>query len=95
MSRVYESVDHSRFDSALESYREGLVLDTLETIYELNDEQRENVRHELWEVIDAAEPELEEDGEGGFYPAPLADSFWDAIDAAVARGLAYPVLIPA
>lgn len=59
-----------------EQAKNDIVLDTMETIYDLSTDERENVRHELWAVIDAA-------------PVLDGDEFWDAIDAAVAKGLAF------
>lgn len=61
----------------LEREQNEVVLNTLECIYDLTDDERENVRHELWQVIDAAGSELN------------SDSFWNAIDLATERGLAY------
>lgn len=64
--------------------REEIVLSALESIDTLTDDERENVRHELWLVIDAAELEVEP-----------GEAFWADIDAAVDKGLSYTRTIAA
>ncbi|SKU67136.1 Uncharacterised protein [Mycobacteroides abscessus subsp. abscessus] len=79
----------SVYESHLERHQEEIVLNALTAIPALTDTERENVRHELWETIDAAWMDLELDVASDYSLIDPGEAFWATIDAAVAKGLAY------
>lgn len=77
----------SEYEDALDAAQEEIVLSTLESIPDLTDDERENVRHAVWAVIDAAE--LEVDVTCACTLVEPGAEFWNAINDAVTKGLSY------
>lgn len=80
----------SVYESAIEAKTEEIVLNVLESIDTLTDDERENVRHEVWLVLDEAVEYAQvyiDTGDDTY--VTVDNSVYDDIDAAVARGLSY------
>ncbi|MFV8275835.1 hypothetical protein ACNQPY_12955 [Mycobacteroides abscessus] len=86
-SDYMERHGESLTDAAIQAAAEELVISTLENIPNLTNDERENVRHEVWEVLDAAIENC--DILEYFDGVEIPDAVHADIDAAVAKVLAF------
>ncbi|SLC41735.1 hypothetical protein [Mycobacteroides abscessus] len=89
LTEMYTGISDGDYEDIVQVAGEEVVLTALESIATLTDDERENVRHEVWLAVDAAiDCGLIYVDNGDDY-ATVSNTVYEDIDAAVDKGLSY------